>query len=163
MLGSVGHAKDAGKIPCVICGKLFRPKVANQLTCSEKCKKINKANRDKARKARIRKSVKDSLAAAKKIACPAPVKKGDKFKANGKKFVCVKGGKKPVAKVVKGKAVEKIVLPKKPTVKKLPKNPKIDTLITVKNGNPFKVFFLATLIREKAKREILTKGLVYGG
>lgn len=148
---------------CVVCGKKFVPKVANQLTCSDKCKKINKAKHDKARKSRIRKSVKDTLAAAKKIACPAPVKKGDKFKANGKKFVCVKGGKKPVAKVVKGKAVEKIALPKKPTVKKLPKNPKIDTLITVKNGNPFKVFFLATLIREKAKREILTKGLVYGG
>lgn len=152
MFGSVGHAKDAGKIQCVICGKLFRPKVANQLTCSEKCKKINKANRDKARKAKLRKE---------KKSVPAPIKKGDKFKANGKKLVCVKGGKKPVAKVVKGKAVEKIVLPKKPTVKSLPKNPKIDTIISVKGGNPFKVFFLATMIRERAKREILQKGLIY--
>lgn len=148
---------------CVVCGKKFTPKVANQLTCSDKCKKINKAKHDKARKSRVSKPTKDAPTSVKKTACPAPVKKGDEFKANGKKFVCVKGGKKPVAKAVSGKAVEKIALPKKPTVKKLPKNPKVDTLITVKNGNPFKVFFLATLVREKAKREILTKGLVYGG
>lgn len=48
-------------------------------------------------------------------------KKGDQFKAaNGKKFVCVKGGKKAVVKkVVKGKAVEKIRLPKPPAVKEV--------------------------------------------
>ena len=116
------------KSVCPICGKKFVKRAVNQKYCCIKCKY--------------------SAASAERI----KLKKGDQFKANGKKFVCVKGGKKPVAKVVKGKAVEKIVLPK---------NPKIDTIISVKNGNPFKVFFLATLIRERAKREILKNGLMY--
>jgi predicted nucleic acid-binding Zn ribbon protein len=127
---------------CVVCGKKFTPKVANQLTCSDKCKKINKAKHDKVRKAKLCKEKKPVAPAVKKVAC-------------------AKGGKKPVAKAVSGKAVEKIVLPKKPTAKKLPKNPNVDTIISVKNGNPFKVFFLATLVRERAKREILKNGLMY--
>lgn len=87
------------KSVCPVCGKKFVKRAVNQKYCCIKCK------RQAARKA------------AKSV--PAPVKKGDWFKANGKKFVCVKGGKKPVAKVVKGKAVEKIRLPKPPTVKEV--------------------------------------------
>lgn len=126
MLGSFGRAKDIGKIPCVVCGKLFRPKVANQLTCSDKCKKINKANRDKERKAKLRKAAKS---------VPAPVKKGDKFKANGKKFVCVKGGKKPVAK----KITEKVPLPQPPMKKP-------DVIVLVHGNDPYKKFALALQI-----------------
>lgn len=117
---------------CVICGKKFTPKTANASVCSDKCRKANKAKRDKARNA------------AKKVAKPV--------------------AKKPVAKAVKGKAFEKIVLPKKPTNKKVAAkklNTKIDTIISVKNGNPFKVFFLASMIRNRAMREIVKGGLLF--
>jgi len=78
-----------------------------------------------------------------------------------------KARKAKAKKVVKGKAVEKIVLPKKPLVKKVEKkvepkkNTKVDTIITVKGGNPFKVFFLATMIRERALSDIVKNGHLY--
>lgn len=122
---------------CVICGKKFAPKTANASVCSDMCRKALKAKHDKARKA------------AKKVAKVAP--------------------KKPVVKAVKGKAVEKIVLPKKPTDKKVVEkkvetkkpNTKINTIISVKNGNPFKVFVLATLIRDRAINEIVKGGHLF--
>ena len=83
------------KSVCPVCGKKFVKRAVNQKYCCIKCKRA-------AARAEI-----------------IELKKGDQFKANGKKFVCVKGGKKPVAKVVKGKAVEKIRLPKPPTVKEV--------------------------------------------
>ena len=83
------------KSVCPVCGKKFVKRAVNQKYCCIKCKR--------------------SAAMAEKV----ELKKGDQFKANGKKFVCVKGGKKPVAKIVKGKAVEKIRLPKPPAVKEV--------------------------------------------
>lgn len=38
---------------------------------------------------------------------PVNLKKGDEFKANGKKYVCEKGGKKPICKPVAKKPVAK--------------------------------------------------------
>lgn len=86
-------SKKIEKSVCPVCGKKFVKRAVNQKYCCIKCKR--------------------AAARAEKV----ELKKGDQFKANGKKFVCVKGGKKPVAKVVKGKAVENIRLPKPPTVK----------------------------------------------
>lgn len=128
--------KKASTRKCVICGKKFTPKTANASVCSDKCRKENKAKHDKARHA------------AKTVAKPV--------------------AKKPVTKAVKGEAVEKIVLPKKPMAKKVEKkvekkkpNTKINTIISVKNGNPFKVFVLATLVRERAIRDIVKGGLLF--
>lgn len=39
---------------------------------------------------------------------PVNLKKGDEFKANGKKYVCEKGGKKPICKPVAKKQVKRI-------------------------------------------------------
>ena len=74
-----------------------------------------------------------------------------------------KAAKKAVAKKP-CKCVEKISLAKKPTNKKVATkklNTKIDTIISVKNGNPFKVFFLATMVRDRAMREIVKGGLLF--
>ena len=115
-------SKKLEKSVCPICGKKFVKKVSNQVYCSLKCKAVAKAAAK--RKARN---------AAKSV--PAPVKKGDKFTANGKKFVCVKGGKKPVAK----KITEKVTLPKPPTKKP-------DVIVLVHGSDPYKKFGLALQI-----------------
>lgn len=116
---------------CAVCGKKFTPKTANASVCSDKCRKAHEAERSRARRE------------AKKSA---------------------KGASKHTL-------VEKVVLPKKPVAaKKCDKkckhecakpNRAIDTIISVQNGNPFKVFLLATLICERALREIMKSGLVH--
>ena len=65
----------------------------------------------------------------------------------------------------KANCVEKITLPKKPVVKKSEapkKNTKVDTIITVKSGNPFKVAVLALLVLGRAMDEIVNNKKVYG-
>lgn len=104
-------SKKVEKSVCPICGKKFVKKDVNQKYCSIKCKRQ----------------------AAK--SAPAPVKKGYKFKANGKKFACVKGGKKPVAK----KITEKVPLPQPPAKKP-------DVIVLVNGSDPYKKFVLALQI-----------------
>lgn len=115
-------SKKVEKSVCPICGKKFVKKVSNQVYCSLKCKAVAKA----AAKRKARKAAKS---------VPAPVKKGDKFKANGKKFVCMKGGKKPVAK----KIIEKVSLPQLPMKKS-------DVIVLVHGNDPYKKFGLALQI-----------------
>ena len=115
-------SKKVEKSVCPICGKKFVKKVSNQVYCSMKCKAVAKA----AAKRKARKAAKS---------VPAPVKKGDKFTANGKKFVCEKGGKKPVAK----KITEKVTLPKPPMKKP-------DVIVLVHGNDPYKKFGLALQI-----------------
>ena len=115
-------SKKVEKSVCPICGKKFVKKVSNQVYCSLKCKAVAKA----AAKRKARKAAKS---------VPAPVKKGDKFAANGKKFVCEKGGKKPVAK----KITEKVPLPPPPAKKP-------DCIILVHGNDPYKKFGLALQI-----------------
>lgn len=75
--------------------------------------------------------------------------------------------KKSAKSASKHTLVEKVVLPKKPVAakkcdKKCAKpNRAVDTIVSVQNGNPFKVFLLATLICERALREIMKSGLVH--
>ena len=104
-------SKKVEKSVCPICGKKFVKKAVNQKYCSAKCKRQ----------------------AAK--SAPASVKKGDKFKANGKKFVCVKGGKKTAAK----KITEKVTLPKPPMKKP-------DVIVLVHGNDPYKKFAIALQI-----------------
>lgn len=118
---------------CAVCGKKFTAKTANAQYCGVKCSKAAKAKRDAARKA------------AKKTVKAMP-------KVEPKKHVLK----------------EKVVLPKKPVAKKVAKKgvakkPNVDTIITVKNGNPFKVFVLATMVRERALKEILDSHKVHLG
>lgn len=123
---------------CAVCGKKFTPKSANAAYCSDKCYKVAKAKKDKARKA------------AKKSA-----------KSGGVKFLEKAAKVKPI---IKANLKEKVVLPKKPVAKVAPKTvkkPNPDTIISVKNGNPFKVFFLATVIRDRAMREIVKSGKLF--
>ena len=81
--------------------------------------------------------------------------KRDKARKAAKK-VAKTAPKKPVVKAVKGKAVEKITLPKKPVVTKVAKP---TTIVTVKSGgDPYKVLFLASIIRDRAMREIVKRG-----
>lgn len=115
-------SKKVEKSVCPICGKKFVKKVSNQVYCSLKCKAVAKA----AAKRKARKAAKS---------VPAPVKKGDKFKANGKKFVCMNGGKKPVAK----KITEKVSLPQLPMKKS-------DVIVLVHGNDPYKKFGLALQI-----------------
>ena len=104
-------SKKVEKSVCPICGKKFVKKAVNQKYCSAKCKR------------RASKSV------------PSPVKNGDKFKAGGKKFACVNGGKKPVGK----KITEKVALPKPPMKKP-------DVIVLVHGNDPYKRFALALQI-----------------
>ena len=104
-------SKKLEKSVCPICGKKFVKKAVNQKYCSAKCKRQ-----------------------ASKSA-PSPVKNGDKFKANGKKFACVNGGKKPVGK----KITEKVALPKPPMKKP-------DVFVFVHGSDPYKRFALALQI-----------------
>ena len=124
-------SKKVEKTVCPICGKKFVKKVSNQVYCSLKCKAVAKA----AAKRNARKAAKS---------VPAPVKKGDKFTANGKKFVCVKGGKKPVAKKIE----EKVKLPKPPAKKP-------DVIISVRGSDPFKKFAIALQIAIREFRNIV--------
>lgn len=119
----------------------------------------------------MKKSTKKTLTEAQRIA-----KRERDRRYRAAKKARLAAGKKAVKKVAKPtkKVVlkEKIVLPKK-AVKKVAVTKKIeakkpvvqkpnpDTIVTVKNGNPFKVFFLATLIRDRAKAEIIKGGKVY--
>ena len=114
-------SKKVEKSVCPICGKKLVKKDVNQKYCSAKCK---------------------SQAAK---SAPAPVKKGDKFKANGKKFVCVKGGKKPVAK----KITEKVTLPKPPAKKP-------DVIVLVHGSDPYKKFAIALQIAIREFRNIVS-------
>lgn len=100
------------KSVCPVCGRKFVKRAVNQKYCCIKCKR--------------------AAAKAENIT----LKKGDQFKStNGKKFVCVKGGKKAVVKkVVKGKAVEKINLPKPPTFKEV--KPEIVQVVRKHTINP---------------------------
>lgn len=113
-------SKKVEKSVCPICGKKFVKKAVNQKYCSAKCKRQ----------------------AAK--SAPEPGKKGDKFKANGKKFVCVKGGKKPVAK----KITEKVMLPKPPAKKP-------DVIVLVNGNDPYKKFAIALQIAIREFRNIV--------
>lgn len=113
-------SKKVEKSVCPICGKKFVKKAVNQKYCSAKCKRQ----------------------AAK--SAPVPVKKDDKFKANGKKFVCVKGGKKPVAK----KITEKVTLPRPPAKKP-------DVIVLVHGNDPYKKFAIALQIAIREFRNIL--------
>ena len=113
-------SKKVEKSVCPICGKKFVKKAVNQKYCSVKCKR----------------------AAAK--SAPAPVKKGDKFKANGKKFVCAKGDKKPIAK----KITEKVTLPKPPMKKP-------DVIVLVHGNDPYKKFAIALQIAIREFRNIV--------
>ena len=113
-------SKKVEKSVCPICGKKFVKKAVNQKYCSAKCKRQ----------------------AAK--SAPAPVKKGDKFKANGKKFVCVKGGKKTAAK----KITEKVTLPKPPAKKP-------DVIVLVHGNDPYKKFAIALQIAIREFRNIV--------
>ena len=113
-------SKKVEKSVCPICGKKFVKKAVNQKYCSAKCKRQ----------------------AAK--SAPAPVKKGDKFKANGKKFVCAKGDKKPIAK----KITEKVTLPKPPMKKP-------DVIVLVHGNDPYKKFAIALQIAIREFRNII--------
>ena len=124
-------SKKVEKSVCPICGKKFVKKVSNQVYCSTKCKAVAKA----AAKRNARKAAKS---------VPAPVKKGDKFTANGKKFVCVKGGKKPVAKKIE----EKVKLPKPPAKKP-------DVIVLVHGSDPYKKFAVALQIAIREFRNIV--------
>ena len=104
-------SKKVEKSVCPICGKKFEKKAVNQKYCSAKCKRQ-----------------------ASKSA-PSPVKNGDKSKANGKKFACVNGGKKPVAK----KITEKVALPK-------PSAKESDVVVLVHGSDPYKKFGIALQI-----------------
>ena len=95
-------SKKVEKSVCPICGKKFVKKAVNQKYCSAKCKRQ----------------------AAK--SAPAPVKKDDKFKANGKKHACVK-------------ITEKVALPKPPMKKP-------DVIILVHGNDPYKKFAIALQI-----------------
>ena len=114
-------SKKVEKSACPICGKKFVKKAVNQKYCSAKCKR------------RASKSA------------PSPVKNGDKFKASGKKFACVKGEKKPVAK----KITEKVALPKLPAKKP-------DVFVFVHGSDPYKRFALALQIAIHEFGNILT-------
>ena len=124
-------SKKVEKSVCPICGKKFVKKVSNQVYCSLKCKAVAKA----AAKRKARKAAKS---------VPAPVKKGDKLKANGKKFVCANGGKKPVAK----KITEKVTLPKPPMKKP-------DVIVLVHGNDPYKKFAIALQIAIREFRNIV--------
>ena len=113
-------SKKVEKSVCPVCGKKFMKKAVNQKYCSAKCK------RQAAKSAQ------------------AQVNKGDKFKANGKKFVCVKGGKKPVAK----KITEKVTLPKPPMKKP-------DVIVLVHGNDPYKKFAIALQIAIREFRNIV--------
>ena len=113
-------SKKVEKSVCPICGKKFVKKAVNQKYCSAKCKRQ----------------------AAK--SAPAPVKNGDKFKANGKKFVCAKGDKKPIAK----KITEKVTLPKPPMKKP-------DVIVLVHGNDPYKKFAIALQIAIREFRNIV--------
>ena len=104
-------SKKVEKSVCPICGKKFVKKAVNQKYCSAKCKR------------RASKSA------------PAPVNNCDKSKANGKKFACVNGGKKPVGK----KSTERVSLPK-------PSAKKPDVFVFVHGSDPYKRFALALQI-----------------
>ena len=113
-------SKKVEKSVCPICGKKFVKKAVNQKYCSIKCKRQ----------------------AAKSVS--SPVKNGDKFKASGKKFACVKGEKKPVAKKIEGKV-------------KLPKPPekKTDVIVVVHGNDPYKKFAIALQIAIREFRNIV--------
>ena len=113
-------SKKVEKSVCPICGKKFVKKAVNQKYCSAKCK---------------RQAAKSAT---------APVKKDDKFKANGKKFVCAKGDKKPIAK----KITEKVTLPK-PSMKKP------DVIVLVHGNDPYKKFAIALQIAIREFRNIV--------
>ena len=113
-------SKKVEKSVCPICGKKFVKKAVNQKYCSAKCKRQ----------------------AAK--SAPEPVKKDDKFKANGKKFVCANGGKKPVAK----KITDKVTLPKPPMKKP-------DVIVLVHGNDPYKKFAIALQIAIREFRNIV--------
>lgn len=73
-----------------------------------------------------------------------------------------KSGKKPMLKekIVIGK--KSAVPAKKPVGKKVAnKKENFDTIVSVKNGNPFKVFVLATLVRNRALAEIIKNRKIY--
>lgn len=114
-------SKKLEKSVCPICGKKFVKKAVNQKYCSVKCKR------------RAEKSA------------PSPVKNGDKFKASGKKFACVNGGKKPVGK----KITEKVALPKPPMKKP-------DVIVLVHGNDPYKKFALALQIAIREFRNIVS-------
>lgn len=114
-------SKKVEKSVCPICGKKFVKKAVNQKYCSAKCKR--------------------HAAKAETIT----LKKGDQFKtANGKKFVCVKGGKKAVAK----KITEKVTLPKPPAKKP-------DVIVLVHGNDPYKKFAIALQIAIREFRNIV--------
>ena len=115
-------SKKVEKSVCPICGKKFVKNVSNQVYCSLKCKAVAKA----AAKRKARKAAKS---------VPAPIKKSDKFKANAKKFACVKGCKKHVAKKIE----EKVKLPPPPAKKP-------DCIILVHGNDPYKKFAIALQI-----------------
>ena len=113
-------SKKVEKSVCPICGKKFVKKAVNQKYCSAKCKRQ----------------------AAK--SAPSMVKNGDKFKANGKKFACVNGGKKPAAK----KITEKVALPKPPMKES-------DVVVLVHGNDPYKKFAIALQIAIREFRNIV--------
>ena len=113
-------SKKVEKSVCPICGKKFVKKAVNQKYCSSKCKRQ-----------------------ASKSA-PAPVNNCDKSKANGKKFVCVKGGKKAVVKRIE----EKVTLPKPPAKKP-------DVIVLVHGNDPYKKFAIALQIAIREFRNIV--------
>ena len=113
-------SKKVEKSVCPICGKKFVKKAVNQKYCSAKCKRQ-----------------------AEKSA-PAPVKNGDKSKANGKKFACANGGKKMVGK----KITEKVSLPKPPAKKP-------DVVVLVHGSDPYKKFAIALQIAIREFRNIV--------
>lgn len=115
-------SKKVEKSICPICGKKFVKKAVNQVYCSPKCKAVAKAA-----------AKRKAHSAAKPV--PTPAKKGDKSTASGKKFVCVKGGKKPVAK----KIADKVKLPEAPAEKP-------SVMISVHGNDSFKKFGLALQI-----------------
>ena len=113
-------SKKVEKSVCPICGKKFVKKAVNQKYCSIKCKRQ-----------------------ASKSA-PSPVKNCDKSKANGKKFACVNGCKKTVAK----KITEKVALPKPPMKKP-------DVIVLVHGNDPYKKFAIALQIAIREFRNIV--------
>ena len=114
-------SKKVEKSVCPICGKKFVKKAVNQKYCSAKCKR--------------------QAAKAESIT----LKKGDQFKAaNGKKFVCVKGGKKAVVKKIE----EKVTLPKPPAKKP-------DVIVLVHGSDPYKKFAIALQIAIREFRNIV--------
>ena len=91
-------------------------------------------------------------------------KKGKAAKDKARKMADKKA---PVAvkckeKVVLGKKLAKAGKPvcERPA-KKCDCKEKIDTVFSIKSGNPFKVFVLATLIRNHALGEILKSGKIF--